>query len=433
MNGGLMHIGSYADGRPLNYDETAHSFDIGGAPVSFEDVAAWDDAGQVEWLSEELRAWARTVVRPAEPTAQGENAQVDSPKRGRLFGFRSHRIWKMILACAYYALCVLLFLGVFASVRPYGGNLRDASLDVFSYVAMVLALLSPAILLSDFSYRDRLPLFRQRKVGLSVLGLAAVFLALIVASAAADSMHSESYKRAAAAEQAARRAKAEAEDAARRKAEQEEAAKAAAADEARRAAEASAAAAKQAEEASAAAAAKQAAEAQRAAEASAAAAKQAEAARAAATEKRAKQAAVVQFEKDVYALEGPAQSAIEDYQATMTKFSNGTASIYDAYSAAHDAKSACESARMAYWDLDTPSGLPDDVSSLLRDVKSELSTSYGVRAEAFEAVMEFLDTQKPSSMQKFKDKVAQADSFTMQAVAKLLQAKEKMGIPLSKP
>jgi phage baseplate assembly protein gpV len=55
-----MQVGTYSDGRPLNYDEATHSFDVGGTAVTSSDVMAYDDAGQVSWVNPETRTWART-------------------------------------------------------------------------------------------------------------------------------------------------------------------------------------------------------------------------------------------------------------------------------------------------------------------------------------------------------------------------------------
>lgn len=413
-----MHIGDYVDGRPLNYDETSHVFDIGGTTVTLKDVVAYDQAGQVGWFSDELHAWAQALASGDSTTRQvSENRPepVLQRKTGRLFGFRSRRVWKMIVASAYYGLCAIMLVGVFASVRPYSTEPRDVVLDVVSYLVLVLAMFVPALLLSDFRYRQKLPLFRRHKLLSSAVGLAIVVLSLAGVSAFAYSLHSEPYKTAERLQRLAQEKKNEA------------------AQQAERAAEARAAAQREAEENAA-----RAAEASRTAEAARLAkAKRVEKQSAGAAAVKAKlqrqRAAVIQFEKDVYSLEVPAQRAIKKYQAAMTRFSKGQASIYDAYDAASDAKSACESVRSAYWDLEAPTDLPDDVSTLLGEVTSSLSTGYSVKAEAFGAAMEFLDDQKPSSMQEFKDKVAQADSFTIDAVAKLLEAKEKLGIPLAKP
>lgn len=56
--GNSMQVGTYADGRALNYDETTKGFDVGGLPVTPEQVIGYDQAQQMNWLSGELKNWA---------------------------------------------------------------------------------------------------------------------------------------------------------------------------------------------------------------------------------------------------------------------------------------------------------------------------------------------------------------------------------------
>lgn len=56
-----MVIGSYIDGRILDYDEELYQFSIGGTLVSLPDVRAYDAAGQITWGMPEQREWLRTL------------------------------------------------------------------------------------------------------------------------------------------------------------------------------------------------------------------------------------------------------------------------------------------------------------------------------------------------------------------------------------
>jgi hypothetical protein len=57
-----MQVGTYADGRALSYDEAGNQFDIGGSPVTPEQVRQYDHHGQLSWLSDEYRHWAHQVA-----------------------------------------------------------------------------------------------------------------------------------------------------------------------------------------------------------------------------------------------------------------------------------------------------------------------------------------------------------------------------------
>lgn len=70
-----MQIGSYVDGRPLNYDEASQQFDIGGAIVSAQDIRQYDQASQIGWATEDLRSWVYQVAdHTGAPGAQSPQA-----------------------------------------------------------------------------------------------------------------------------------------------------------------------------------------------------------------------------------------------------------------------------------------------------------------------------------------------------------------------
>jgi uncharacterized membrane protein len=238
-----MELGKYADGRSLNYDETTQQFDVGGAPVSRADVVSYDQAGQVDWLTDDLRSWAQNLVSgetapSAAPVQVAAQPAVGSGKG--LFGFRSRTPWKMGVAGVYYLFAVVMSFSLVLSRKPYATNGKDIAIEVVNGLLMSLVLLSPALLLSDFGYREKLPLFKKRKVILSAVGLAVFFVLMVVTSALADGLHTAPYKVAAAKEAAEQKAEADAKTAAEEKAQAEADAKKAAKEEAERAAEASA-------------------------------------------------------------------------------------------------------------------------------------------------------------------------------------------------
>lgn len=138
-------------------------------------------------------------------------------------------------------------------------------------------------------------------------------------------------------------------------------------------------------------------------------------------------AAILEFEKQIYATEKIASRAIEAYTTKASDMGKGKASIYDVYSAASTAKDKCKEVQFAMNKIKTPD-VPKEIKKLLDDTKLEIGTAYMVKAEALDSAMKFLDNQKPSDMQNFKDKIKSSDSFTMGAVLKLYQAKERAGI-----
>jgi len=64
-----MVVGKYADGRDVTYDTESGGFAVGGAPVTISQALEYDAAGQIEWASDETRAWARSLRLPPVPQA----------------------------------------------------------------------------------------------------------------------------------------------------------------------------------------------------------------------------------------------------------------------------------------------------------------------------------------------------------------------------
>lgn len=155
-----------------------------------------------------------------------------------LFGFRSRTPWKMVLAGVYYLLAVLSGTAVMTSRKPYATSGTDVALEVLSGVLLSVALLSPAFLLSDFGYRHRLPLFKRRRASISALGLVLFFGLMLVTSVLADTLHTATYKQAAAKEAVEQAAAADAKSAADAKRQADADAQKAAEAEARKAADA---------------------------------------------------------------------------------------------------------------------------------------------------------------------------------------------------
>lgn len=52
-----MHVATYADGRSVDYDSSAQQFSISDAAIAPGQVGAYDQAGQLTWISPETRDW----------------------------------------------------------------------------------------------------------------------------------------------------------------------------------------------------------------------------------------------------------------------------------------------------------------------------------------------------------------------------------------
>jgi len=66
--GDHMDLGTYADGRAISYDQQSGIVDVGGTPVTPQQLREYDDAGQVTWAAEGHRAWLDTSFPPVAAT-----------------------------------------------------------------------------------------------------------------------------------------------------------------------------------------------------------------------------------------------------------------------------------------------------------------------------------------------------------------------------
>lgn len=90
----------------------------------------------------------------------------------KLFGFRSGISYKMIPAMLYYAwMLFYVGIGIYGEIKYYKFEPIDMLLMVLKYIFFIIWFFSPAIFLSDFKYRDSLPLFKRRNFASSLIGM----------------------------------------------------------------------------------------------------------------------------------------------------------------------------------------------------------------------------------------------------------------------
>ncbi|TDG00658.1 hypothetical protein [Paenibacillus piri] len=145
-------------------------------------------------------------------------------------------------------------------------------------------------------------------------------------------------------------------------------------------------------------------------------------------QKKAIQDAVLEFEKSAYALEESIKPVMDRYTEVINNLGNGKYTINDAYEATTNIKKTVKPYNTKFNDLPIPKNLPPEVEKLLTSSRSDLSTAYYVKDKAFDAALKYLDNQKPSDLQKFKEENDSAQRFIISGVRKLLEAKEKVGL-----
>jgi hypothetical protein len=68
-----MQVGAYADGRPLSFEHSTSQYDVGGTPITVEQLRAYDAHNQIAWLP------GYGLTKAAAPTPSYASAPLDSP------------------------------------------------------------------------------------------------------------------------------------------------------------------------------------------------------------------------------------------------------------------------------------------------------------------------------------------------------------------
>ena len=89
-------------------------------------------------------------------------------KRGVLLGFRSDKWYKKAIAIIYLILAAVILIGGFLT--------NESAEDVLVMSELTVWLLAPFVFLSDFKFRDYLPLFKKHNPWMSLLGMVCVYI-----------------------------------------------------------------------------------------------------------------------------------------------------------------------------------------------------------------------------------------------------------------
>lgn len=138
---------------------------------------------------------------------------------------------------------------------------------------------------------------------------------------------------------------------------------------------------------------------------------------------------VIDFEHKLTSYEKPALLKINQFSEAASKI--GTKyTVYDLYSYAEDAQRTCNVVWEKYSELSqqVPTGLPKDIKKMLVEAAENMKLAYFTKNEAFKYAKSFLDDQKPSNMQKYKNELESSQSYVFSAVAKLTQVKIELGM-----
>jgi Ca2+/Na+ antiporter len=328
----------------------------------------------------------------------------------KLPGFRSGRRVNNIIASIGYFVFIIVVIALIKAAP----TARDSVVDSLAILVLFVCFLIPIANL--FKARERFYLLNRSSKKGKITGYIGYTLACLIVFGLINSMESTTAKEL--------RAKQAAENAAKEKIQSEATMAQAKADEQAKTAQEAKAKKEADEKAKAAADAKAKEEADTKAKADAEAKAKAEAeAKAKAKQQQLYQKEVKQFESDLFAKDNKFHSAYKNAQDSLK-----SGNVYDAYDAFKLARAEASNEQLDVTSINVASDLPDDVKDLLDKTKDGMSTYYYTEKDGIDSMLKFMDDQKPSDASDAKDKFQMAQSFQFDAVAKLTEAKMKVGI-----
>ena len=112
----------------------------------------------------------------------------------KLWGFRSNKLWKKIIACLYYLSCLIIVFSSFSEVPQVEANMYDMVIYKASVILGNLAFLIPPLLISDFNIKGKIPFLKKKKWWSDVFGFISIFIIVMCFSSIISLFHSNDYQ-----------------------------------------------------------------------------------------------------------------------------------------------------------------------------------------------------------------------------------------------
>lgn len=140
------------------------------------------------------------------------------------------------------------------------------------------------------------------------------------------------------------------------------------------------------------------------------------------------QEAVKDLYNQIHVRETSTNLIIDGLTRRLAEIEEGKATMYDLYNSATSARDASYKAFQTINAMDIHEDLPEEVAKLLKEAKDDITTGYYHKRDAFNALMKFMDNNKPSDLQRFEELMAAGDSSIFSGRMKLDEAKKAVGI-----
>lgn len=112
----------------------------------------------------------------------------------KLMGFRTDKLWVKILASCYYLFCITYFIMLIIKIPSFEVNTYDLIIYKLSLAINGLAFLVPAIVISNFKYKQKLPILKNKKWWSDIFGFIITFVLMLCLSSIVSLFHSKDYQ-----------------------------------------------------------------------------------------------------------------------------------------------------------------------------------------------------------------------------------------------
>lgn len=112
----------------------------------------------------------------------------------KLMGFRTDKLWVKILASCYYLFCIAYFIVLIIKMPSFELNTYDLIIYKLSLAINGLAFLVPAIVISNFKFKQKLPILRNKKWWSDIFGFIITFVLMLCLSSVVSLFHSKNYQ-----------------------------------------------------------------------------------------------------------------------------------------------------------------------------------------------------------------------------------------------
>ena len=114
-------------------------------------------------------------------------------KLSKFWGFRSDNIIKKILASLYYIFCLVMIFVFTTDVPSIKSNMYDTIIFKISNILISLSFLLPVLFISNFKFKQKIPIIKKNKWWTDLVGVIVVFFIVICSSECVNILHSREY------------------------------------------------------------------------------------------------------------------------------------------------------------------------------------------------------------------------------------------------